>query len=91
MSSTSSVPAFHGSSAETDTEAYGWTAVPSSFNVLLALRTEEAQQRREAKPTKVDDIPLPPGELAAGVVGYVTTELPPETLAHSLRVYYFGE
>ncbi|KAI7482422.1 cyanamide hydratase [Hortaea werneckii] len=67
-------------------EKHGWTAVPRSLDKLLAGRPE----KREPWPVKVEDLPLPEGELVGKVMEYAKSHLPAQTLNHSMRVFCYG-
>ncbi|KAI7553117.1 cyanamide hydratase [Hortaea werneckii] len=70
----------------TPIEKHGWTAVPRSLEKLLA----ERQEKREPRPVKVEDLPLPDGSLVGKVMDYARTHLPAQTFNHSLRVFFYG-
>ncbi|KAI6865093.1 cyanamide hydratase [Hortaea werneckii] len=67
-------------------EKHGWTAVPRSLDKLLAGRNE----KREPWPVKVEDLPLPEGELVGKVMEYAKSHLPAQTFNHSMRVFCYG-
>ena len=65
----------------------GWTAVPRSLDKLVASRKDP----KPSKPVKIEDIPVPNSPLVQQVMGYAKENLPPETLNHSMRVFYYGK
>ncbi|KAL1635101.1 hypothetical protein SLS56_001853 [Neofusicoccum ribis] len=65
---------------------YGWHAVPRNPATALQGKTKLATP----KPFSTTDIKYPDTKLVRQSLARVEKELAPETLNHSLRVYYFG-
>ncbi|TAQ87936.1 Cyanamide hydratase [Chlorociboria aeruginascens] len=66
---------------------YGWTAVPRKVSTLLQ---QHSTATSPAPALHLSTIELPSSPLASAVFSYAQSELPLETLHHSMRVYYYG-
>ncbi|CAG8906576.1 unnamed protein product [Penicillium egyptiacum] len=65
----------------------GWTSVPANAGAIF----NDRRLIKEAEPLSLDQIPFPHDDPAvAKTLDYVKRVLHPETLSHSMRVYYYG-
>ncbi|KAL1957348.1 hypothetical protein VTO42DRAFT_6137 [Malbranchea cinnamomea] len=65
---------------------FGWHAVPRDFKAAL----QGKSKLHDPKPYKPSDLPYPDTPLVRSSLDCVQKQLRPETLNHSLRVYYYG-